>query len=114
MVVRRGAFAAVALPFLVAASLVGASLALAADHEVAIRAAGFDPPTITVLTGEPVTWTNATEAEHTVTTDDGTLDSGPIGPGEAYATCSKRPARSPTTTRRARASVARSSWRRRR
>jgi plastocyanin len=84
MAVRRGTFAAVALAVVVAASLVGASLALAADHEVAIRAAGFDPPTITVLTGEPVTWTNATEAEHTVTTDDGTLDSGPIGPGEAF------------------------------
>ena len=38
-----------------------------------------------MLTGEPVTWTNASGVTHTVTSDDGPeLDSGPIGPGEAY------------------------------
>ena len=69
---------------LLAVSAAAAATALAADRDVAIRDTGFDPPTITVLTGEPVTWTNATSADHTVTTDDRTLDSGPIGPGEAY------------------------------
>ncbi len=36
------------------------------------------------MVGEPVTWTNASTAGHTVTSDDGTLDSGTIAPGEAY------------------------------
>lgn len=59
-------------------------LALAADHDIAITSGGYDPAEITVLTGEPVTWTNETGATHTVTSDDGELDSGPVGPGEAY------------------------------
>jgi plastocyanin len=53
-------------------------------HEVAIRDGGYDPATLNVVAGEPVTWTNETSTDHSVTSDDGTLDSGPIGPGEAY------------------------------
>lgn len=59
-------------------------VALAADHDIAIRDTGFDPPALTVFVGEPVTWTNAGTTDHTVTNADAGLDSGPIGPGEAY------------------------------
>ncbi len=34
--------------------------------------------------GEPVTWTNKGTTTHTVTPDDGILDSGDNAPGEAY------------------------------
>lgn len=45
----------------------------------------FSPATLTVKVGTTVTWTNMTQAPHTVTSDDGkTFDSGssnPISPG---------------------------------
>jgi len=73
---------------LVALVLVGLLLAVpvtrAADHDIAIRDTGFDPPAVTVFVGEPVTWTNAGTTDHTVTNADAGLDSGPIGPNEAY------------------------------
>jgi plastocyanin len=76
--------AVVGTALVIALGAVVAPSALAADHEITIRDTGFDPATLTVLTGEPVTWTNAASADHTVTTDDQTLDSGPLGPGEAF------------------------------
>lgn len=45
----------------------------------------FSPATLTIKVGTTVTWTNTTQAPHTVTSDDGkTFDSGtanPISPG---------------------------------
>jgi plastocyanin len=62
-----------------------ASAARALGGEVTIAERAFSPATLTVQVGEPVTWTNASGATHTVTSDVGTeLDSGAIGPGEAY------------------------------
>ena len=67
------------------ATLFTASVVLADGHEITIADGAFKPAELTVLTGEPVTWTNASGVTHTVTSDDGTeLDSGPIAPGEAY------------------------------
>ena len=67
------------------AALLATSVALGASHEISIVDGAFKPAELTVLTGEPVTWTNASGVNHTVTSDDGAeLDSGPIGPGEAY------------------------------
>jgi plastocyanin len=60
------------------------AVARTASHEIVITDAGFEPVELTVIVGEPVTWTNTTATEHTVTSDDGTLDSGPLGPGESY------------------------------
>jgi plastocyanin len=56
----------------------------AEEHEIVITDTGFDPDTLTVFVGEPVTWTNETATEHAILTADGLLDSGPIGPGEAF------------------------------
>jgi plastocyanin len=61
-----------------------ATAASADSHDIAIRDSGYDPVRLTVVAGEPVTWTNETTKDHTVTSDDGTLDSGPLGPGESY------------------------------
>ena len=53
--------------------------------DVDIADYSFTPANLTVHVGEPVTWTNQAGRNHTVTSDDGSeLDSGDIGPGEAY------------------------------
>ena len=67
------------------AALLMASVALGDGHEITIADGAFKPAELTVLTGEPVTWTNASGVTHTVTSDDGAeLDSGSIAAGEAY------------------------------
>jgi plastocyanin len=80
----------------VSATLAGALLAIlgvlmcvpavAADsHDVAIVDYEFRPAVLTVLVGEPVTWTNQSTHDHNVTSDAGAeLDSGNLAPGEAY------------------------------
>ena len=70
---------------LAAAALAGNGLVLAASHEIAIVDFAYEPASLTVLTGQPVTWANGSGRNHTVTSDQGTeLDGNPIGPGEAY------------------------------
>ena len=44
----------------------------------------FAPADITVTVGETVMWTNTDSASHTVTADDGSFDSGGIGPGATF------------------------------
>lgn len=68
-----------------AALLVGSGSVLAASHDIAIVDFEFQPDELTVLVGEPVTWTNNANRNHTVTSDQGTeLDGNPVLPGEAY------------------------------
>jgi plastocyanin len=52
---------------------------------VAIEGFAFEPQTIEVPAGTEVTWTNADPEAHTVTADDDTFDSGPIGPGTDFS-----------------------------
>jgi hypothetical protein len=60
-------------------------VAAGASHEVTIVDFGFEPAAATVFVGEPVTWTNTSSRDHTVTSADGNeLDSGPIEPDAAY------------------------------
>jgi plastocyanin len=55
-----------------------------ADVEaVSIFDLGYDPATLTVATGQTVTWTNDGIEPHTVTFDDGT-DSGTLNAGDSY------------------------------
>ena len=51
---------------------------------VAIRDTGFDPPTLTVSVGEPVTWTNETADSVAVIAADGSMDSGQLAPGDTF------------------------------
>ncbi|HJU58219.1 MAG TPA: plastocyanin/azurin family copper-binding protein [Nitrososphaeraceae archaeon] len=45
----------------------------------------FFPPEISVSSeGNIVSWTNDDSIEHTVTSDDGAFDSGPISPGDTF------------------------------
>ncbi len=56
----------------------------AAGAAVAIEAFAFTPPTLTVQVGQPVTWENHDPAEHTVTAEDGSFDSGTMAEGAGY------------------------------
>ena len=67
-----------------AAASAAPSPARAVDHAISILDGGFDPAQLTVVVGEPVTWTNTTLSTREITSDDGSLASGPIGPGEAF------------------------------
>jgi plastocyanin len=58
--------------------------ALAAAHDIAIVDFAFQPAELTVFVGEPVTWTNKGAGPHTVTFDDGSVDSGQILPGGSF------------------------------
>jgi plastocyanin len=73
----RGAGVAVA----VAMALAGASIALAADQAVDIEGFAFSPQSVTVSEGDTITWTNADNAPHTATADDGSWDTGNIAAG---------------------------------
>lgn len=65
--------------------LAGTGSVLAASHDIAIVDFEFQPPQLTVLVGEPVTWTNNSTRNHTVTSDQGAeLDGNPVLPGESY------------------------------
>jgi plastocyanin len=44
----------------------------------------FDPPQTSVSTGSTVSWTNEDSTEHTVTSDEGLFDAGPISPGDTF------------------------------
>lgn len=53
---------------------------------VAIAGFAFEPATLEVAAGTEVTWTNQDPAQHTVTADDGSFDSGPIDQGATFST----------------------------
>jgi plastocyanin len=57
-----------------------------AGDAVAIAGFAFDPSTLEVTPGTEVTWTNQDSAQHTVTADDGSFDSGPIDQGATFST----------------------------
>jgi len=70
--------------FIASAGAIVVAPAAAASADVTIVDFAFQPATLTVFVGDPVTWTNKGAETHTVTLDDGSLDSGPIAPGEAF------------------------------
>jgi plastocyanin len=45
----------------------------------------YDPPTLTVNVGDKVTWQNNGEDVHTVTSDDGSFDSGDMEHGASWS-----------------------------
>lgn len=52
---------------------------------VNIESFGFDPADISIAPGTTVTWTNMDSNPHTVTLDDGSLDSEELQPGDSYS-----------------------------
>jgi plastocyanin len=61
----------------------GIALAQGAPR-VAERALTFAPKELHVAPGTTVTWTNPSDAVHTVTADDGSFDSGDQNPGDTF------------------------------
>lgn len=59
-------------------------VAQAGSHEVTMPGQFYAPGRLDVLVGDTVTWRNTDHATHTITADDGSFDSGPIGPGAAF------------------------------
>ena len=65
------------------AAAVFAGAVLAADHAVAISGFSFSPASITITTGDTVTWTNSDAQAHTATADDSSFDTGAITNGSS-------------------------------
>ena len=55
----------------------------------------FHDPTVTVVPGTVVVWTNRDDDPHTVTADDGSFDSGGLGQGDTFKHTFGKPGRYP-------------------
>ena len=75
----------VLLAWSLVAPCVAASSVAAVDTTVRIEAAGFRPPSTTIVAGDTVTWQNTTAGQHTVTADDGSFDSGALSRNDQFA-----------------------------
>lgn len=87
---RFGSLRVVAALGLVAFAFVvslGTSGTVRAQEDASVDIAGFafDPSSLTIEAGSTVTWTNSDAATHTVTSDDGTFDSGDLANGESFS-----------------------------
>ena len=68
--------------------------------DVAIVDVAYQPGSILVQAGDTVTWTNTGSTPHTVTADDGSVDSGPLAPeGQLQPAPSRPRVSSPITAR---------------
>ena len=70
----RWAFMATAVTAVAAGALLIATAAMAANQQVTVQGFAFGPASITVNTGDSVTWTNKDSTAHTVTADGGSFD----------------------------------------
>jgi plastocyanin len=52
---------------------------------VIIQGNSFNPETLTVKVGQKVTWTNNDSYAHTVTSDDGSFNSGSLPAGQSFS-----------------------------
>lgn len=66
------------------AVLGSASAALGKDASVVISDFSFTPAEVKVVAGQPVTWQNSSATEHTVTADDGSFASDPLGLNDQF------------------------------
>lgn len=76
--ISRSLYAAI-----MAATVMAAAPAMAADHAVTIKGFAFSPATLTVAAGDTVTFTNEDGAPHTATAGDGSFDTGTISSGKS-------------------------------
>ncbi|HEV3224121.1 MAG TPA: cupredoxin domain-containing protein [Puia sp.] len=52
---------------------------------ISITSSGFSPATLTVVTGSNVTWKNNDTTSHSITSTDGSINSGAIAAGSSYS-----------------------------
>ena len=57
----------------------------ASSSGVTITSSAYSPASLTIVNGSTVTWTNDDSTAHTVTTEDGSINSGDIAPGSSYS-----------------------------
>ncbi len=69
--------------FLVGSAIASPSHA-GGTNAVEIADFAFSPPTLTIVAGESVTWTNADAVVHTATSGSGAFDSGDLDAGESF------------------------------
>lgn len=55
------------------------------EQEIKIASFAFDPATLTIPVGTTVKWTNQDSADHTVTADDQSFDSGQLAQGKSFS-----------------------------
>lgn len=57
----------------------------AGTSKISITSAAYSPASLTIVSGSTVTWTNNDNMPHTVTTEDGNINSGDIAPGSSFS-----------------------------
>lgn len=82
-IARRLSLWPIAALVAVALLAVSASAVMAANRNVQIADFAFGRASVTVREGDTVTWSNADEAPHTATADDGSFDTGVMDPGQS-------------------------------
>jgi plastocyanin len=78
-----------------AVAVVAAAPAAAASRTVNIPGKFFEPPSLTLLAGDTVTWTNNDAFAHNIAALDGSFDSGLLNPGGRFSFTFERPGRVP-------------------
>ena len=87
----------VALAVCVIMSVTGAKSAAAHTYVVTIEQMRFDPPTVTVHSGDTVVWVNKDLVAHTVSGDAKRFDSGSIASEASWRSVVSEPGRYPYT-----------------
>jgi plastocyanin len=75
---------AASAPAAASAAASAAQSAATAGASVDIKGFAFNPATITAKVGQEITWTNGDGTAHTVTLDDGSVDSGNVAPNATF------------------------------
>jgi plastocyanin len=73
-----------ALLFGLAVALATAAPAGAASTNILVGQSFYDPQTVTITAGDTVTWSNG-QGRHTITSDTGAFDSGPLAEGQSFS-----------------------------
>ena len=80
----QGTYRAAAVAVIGACVLIGYAVALP-RLTIEIVDYAYEPPGGPTEIDSPITWMNTGTVTHTVTFDDGTIDSGPIAPGKTFS-----------------------------
>ena len=65
--------------------LAGPALAAAKEVTIDIKNLKYSSRQVTIKVGDTVTWVNKDDADHTVTADDDSFDSGNLGNGQSHS-----------------------------
>ena len=60
-------------------------LTIPSSVDISITADGFDPPSVTILAGDNVNWTNLSGQPQSITSESGLFDSGELPDGAGFS-----------------------------